>query len=148
MMVSDYSFKDKEMMKISNRAKNKSRLQELIDFIKVSGFHRIGVANCFSMQKYASKLVEVLQGQGFEVWGVNCKESGLQGCEICEEMSGPCCDPISQAEFLNARNTELNINVGLCLGHGLLFQKYSQAPVTTFVVKDVATGHKSIENLA
>lgn len=147
-MGSDYSFEDKEMMKISNLAKNKSRLQELIDFIKVSGFRKIGVANCFSMQKYSSKLVEALQEQGFEVWGINCKESGLQGGEICEEMSGPCCDPISQAEFLNAQGTDLNINVGLCLGHGLLFQKYSQAPVTTFVVKDAATGHKSIENLA
>lgn len=146
-MACDYTNIDKDLMKISQVSKNKSRLQELIDFAKNSGYKKIGVANCFSMQAYADKLIELLEGEGFEVSTVNCKESGLDGCEICDEMSGPCCDPISQASFLNQEETELNINVGLCLGHGLLFQKYSEAPVTTFVVKDVKTGHHSLDNL-
>ena len=62
-------------------------------------------------------------------------------------MAGPCCDPVFQARYLNDRNTDFNINVGLCLGHGLLFQKYSNVEVTTFLVKDFATGHKTVENL-
>ena len=41
----------------------------------------------------------------------------------------------------------MNINVGLCLGHELLFEQHSAAPVTTFLVKDFATGHKTVENL-
>ncbi len=142
-----YDSIDKDIMKISHYSKNKSRLQELIGFIKNSGFTKVGVANCLSMQVFADKLVQILKDNGFEVFSINCKQSGLDGCDICEEMTGPCCDPISQARYLNEQNTELNINVGLCLGHGLLFQKHSAAPVTTFVVKDPLNKHNVIENL-
>lgn len=146
-MACNYTNQDKETMKISASAKSKSRLQELIDFAKLSGFKKIGIANCKGVQPYADKLAALLREAGFEVEAVNCKESGLDGCEICEEMAGSCCDPISQAEYLNRQKTDFNINVGLCLGHGLLFQKYSEAEVTTFLVKDFATNHKTVENL-
>ena len=62
-------------------------------------------------------------------------------------MKGPCCDPISQAVFLNEQGTDFNVNFGLCLGHGLLFQKYSKVPVTTFLVKDFAHNHNVVESL-
>lgn len=146
-MTCSYSEDDKKEMKLAAQAKNKSRLQELIDFAKLSGFKKLGIANCKGVQEYAERLAEILLAQGFEICAVNCKESGLQGCDICEEMDGPCCDPVSQAQYLNAAATDFNINVGLCLGHGLLFQKYSKAEVTTFLVKDFATNHKSVENL-
>lgn len=146
-MVCIYNEQDKLMMKLSAQAKSKSRLQELIDFARLSGFKKIGVANCKGVQPYADKLTERLKEEGFEVFGINCKESGLDGSDICEEMAGPCCDPVSQATYLNEQKTDFNINVGLCLGHSLLFQKYSEAEVTTFLVKDFATNHKSIENL-
>ncbi len=146
-MACDYTNQDKEMMKIAARSKSKSRLQELIDFAKLSGFKKIGIANCKGVQPYADKLAELLKEAGFDVVAVNCKESGLDGCDICEEMAGPCCDPVSQAAYLNGQKTDFNINVGLCLGHGLLFQKYSEAEVTTFLVKDFATNHKTVENL-
>ncbi len=148
--MTEYSDEDKEEMRRAHVARvnaRKSRLQELIEFIKVSGFKKIGVANCFSMQKYADKLAAILREHGFIVYAVNCKESGLDGCVICTDMKGPCCDPVSQAAYLNESQTELNINVGLCLGHGLLFQKYSHAPVTTFIVKDFAHNHSVIESL-
>lgn len=134
-------------MKLTAKAKNKSRLQELIDYAKLAGYRRLGVANCKGVQPYADKLVQLLRAAGFEVASVNCRESGLDGAVICEDMSGGCCDPLAQADFLNGQGTELNINVGLCLGHGLLFQKYSDAEVTTFLVKDFATNHKTVENL-
>lgn len=142
-----YTTNDKKEMILAAKAKDKSRLQELVNFARLSGFKKLGIANCKGMQEYADSLVELLRQQGFEVCAVNCKESGLQGCDICAEMSGPCCDPVSQAQYLNAAKTDFNINVGLCLGHGLLFQKYSQAEVTTFLVKDFATGHKPVESL-
>ncbi len=147
-MVCMYDARDRKVMEISFRTKNKSRLQELIDFIKISGFKKIGIANCKAVQKYADKLADILKGQGFDVVAVNCRESGFDGCSICAEMAGPCCDPLFQAYFLNERQTDFNINVGLCLGHGLLFQKHSKADVTTFLVKDFATGHKTVDNLS
>lgn len=147
MMICNYSNQDKKMMKLAFQAKNKSRLQELIDFANLSKYKKLGIANCKGVQIFADKLVEILTKEGFEVTALNCKASGLDGKEICQEMEGPCCDPVSQAKFLNEQKTELNINVGLCLGHGLIFAQYSQAPVTTFLVKDFITGHKTIENL-
>lgn len=146
-MIGNYKNQDKEIMKLTAKAKNKSRLQELIDYAKLAGYRRLGVANCKGVQPYADKLVQLLRAAGFEVASVNCRESGLDGAAICEDMSGRCCDPLAQAAFLNGQGTELNINVGLCLGHGLLFQKYSDAEVTTFLVKDFATKHKTVENL-
>ncbi len=146
-MTCDYKSEDREVMIKSAKAKSKSRLQELIDFAKISGFKKLGIANCKGVQEYADKLVERLKAEGFDVVALNCKESGLNGCEICEEMSGPCCDPISQAKYLNEQQTDFNINVGLCLGHGLLFQKYSKADVTTFLVKSFAHNHNIVEAL-
>ena len=148
-MVS-YSTEDKEEMKNAFQAlakSKRSRLLELIEFMKVSGYKKIGIANCLSMQQYANKLVEILQNEGFEVFSINCKQSGLDGSEISPDMKGASCDPISQADYLNEMGTEFNINVGLCLGHGLLFDKYSKAPVTTFVVKDFAHNHNVLESL-
>ena len=66
-MPGHYSDEDKKLMIVSHKALNKSRLQELIDFIKAAGFAKIGIANCFSMQKYALRLKEILEGQGIEV---------------------------------------------------------------------------------
>lgn len=148
-MVS-YSVEDKQEMKNAFQAlvkSKRSRLLELIEFLKASGYKKIGIANCLSMQKYAEKLVEILKNEGFDVFSINCKQSGLEASEISPDMKGPSCDPLSQAEYLNEMGTEFNINVGLCLGHGLLFDKYSKAPVTTFIVKDFAHNHNVIENL-
>lgn len=147
MSEGTYTEQDKDVMVKSAQAKNKSRLQELIDFARVCGFKKLGIANCIGVQKYADKLASVLREAGFEVYAVNCRESGLDACRICGEMSGPCCDPLSQAAYLNECQTDFNINVGLCLGHGLLFQKYSQAEVTTFLVKDFAHQHNVVESL-
>ncbi len=44
----------------------------------------------------------------------------------------------------------MNIAVGLCVGHDMLFNKYSEAPVTTIIVKDRVNSHnpiKALENL-
>ena len=43
--------------------------------------------------------------------------------------------------MLNQEQTDLNIAIGLCVGHDSLFYKYSDALVTTLVAKDRVTGH-------
>ena len=55
------------------------------------------------------------------------------------------CNPILQAKILNEAKTELNIVVGLCVGHDSLFYKYSDALVTTAVTKDRVTGHNPVD---
>jgi len=54
------------------------------------------------------------------------------------------CNPISQAEVLNAADTDFNILLGLCVGHDSLFLKYSKALVTVFAVKDRVLGHNPL----
>ena len=46
-----------------------------------------------------------------------------------------------QAQLLNAQKTDLNVVVGLCVGHDSLFMKHSDAPVTTLITKDRVLGH-------
>ena len=57
------------------------------------------------------------------------------------------CNPIHQSRRLNKEETDLNILVGLCVGHDSLFYKYSKAPVTTLVVKDRVLGHNPVAAL-
>ena len=54
------------------------------------------------------------------------------------------CNPIMQAEVLEKEQTELNIMMGLCVGHDILFLKYSKTETTPLVVKDRATGHNPV----
>lgn len=143
-----YTKEDKAFMCITDKSRSASRMQELINFIKLNDYKKIGIANCFSVDKFAEKLKEMLSAEGITSVSVHCKESKLDGAELSENMHGASCDPKSQAEYLNAENTDLNINFGLCLGHGLLFQKYSIAPVTTLLVKDAKNKHNMIENFA
>lgn len=51
------------------------------------------------------------------------------------------CNPILQARLLNEAKTDLNVVIGLCVGHDSLFYRYSEAYVTTLVTKDRVTGH-------
>ena len=45
------------------------------------------------------------------------------------------CNPVLQAQLLNEAGTELNIVMGLCVGHDSLFYKHAKAVTTTLVVK-------------
>ena len=54
------------------------------------------------------------------------------------------CNPILQAKLLNEQKTELNIALGLCVGHDSLFYRYSDAMVTTLVAKDRVLAHNPV----
>jgi hypothetical protein len=57
------------------------------------------------------------------------------------------CNPIVQAEILKSEDTDLNIIVGLCIGHDIQFTSNSATPVTTLIVKDRLTGHNPFSTL-
>ena len=56
----------------------------------------------------------------------------------------PMCNPISQAELLNRAGCELNVIIGLCVGHDSLFIRQSQGLVTTLVTKDRVLAHNPV----
>lgn len=126
-----------------------SRLDEVIMFSKKMGYKKIGMAFCIGLADEAAILDKILS-RHFEVYSACCKIGGLKKTDYQipqqhgEEKIEYICDPILQAKVLNHDKTELNLAVGLCIGHDMLFNKYSNAPVTTFVVKDRTTGHNPL----
>ncbi len=143
-----YSKEEKEFMELTDKSRSSSRISELINFITLNNYKKIGIASCFSVYNLAEQLKCLLEKEGLEAIIVHCKESKLEASEISSNLKGLSCDPISQAEYLNQQQTDFNINFGLCLGHGLLFQKYSKSPVTTLFVKDACHKHNIMENFS
>lgn len=121
---------------------SQTRLEEIVEFAKRAGYGRLGVAFCIGLAEEAHFVADVLS-RHFKVDSVCCKMGGLNKDEhgmskIDQEKFEVACNPIGQAKMLNRVETDLNIQLGLCLGHDILFQKYSKAPVTVLAVKDRA----------
>ena len=122
-----------------------TRLEEIIGYAEQMGYKSIGIAHCVGLTNEAKLLKDILQNK-FTVHTICCKFSGIDKkdyhlSQICDDRYEAICNPIGQAMVLNDLNTDLNLIVGLCIGHDILFTKYSEAPVTTFLVKDRVTGH-------
>jgi uncharacterized metal-binding protein len=147
-----YSEADIHAMRIAEEARlpGKNRVEEIRNFARLSGITRIGIANCIGLQKEANKLKQVLENE-FEVYTVDCKVGRIASSELLSDQSrGLSCNPSGQAEYLKENNTGLNISFGLCMGHDILFNQKSEAPVTTLIVKDREHKHnpfKEFENI-
>ncbi len=132
-----------------------TRVEEVIQFCKKMGFHKIGIANCISFVDHAYVLSGILESHGFEVVSVACKngnipkeEIGLQEHEkIRPGHFEPLCNPVAQAEMLNAHGCEFNVMMGLCIGHDSLFFKYAKGLSTVLVAKDRVLGHNPVATL-
>ncbi|MHA1532040.1 MAG: DUF1847 domain-containing protein, partial [Candidatus Heimdallarchaeota archaeon] len=113
------------------------RVQELIVFATKMGYKKLGMAFCIGLKEEAKVLTQILEKNDFEVVTGVCTIGSLQKKEMeipdqdtfstAEEVG---CNPIGQAYFLNSENTDLNIVVGLCIGHDINFIKHSEAPTT------------------
>jgi uncharacterized metal-binding protein len=131
------------------------RLEEIMNFARRIGARRLGIASCIGLIREARILQEILKANGFEVDSVCCKVGSIDKEKIGlrdEEKIRPgqyesLCNPVGQAMLLNKAGTELNIVVGLCVGHDSLFFKHSEAPVTVLVAKDRVTGHNPVAAL-
>ncbi len=128
------------------------RLREIVEFAKKLNMKKLGVAFCIGLSDEAKLIVKYLESKGFEVYSVCCKCGGVDKTWLGlgeEQKLRPgrhesMCNPIVQAMLLNHVKTDLNIIVGLCVGHDTLFIMYSKAPVTYLIVKDRVTGHNPI----
>lgn len=123
-----------------------TRVQEIMEFARKIGAHRIGIANCIGLIREARIFARILRANGFEAYSVICKVAGQPKTSMgipaqCESIGAAMCNPILQARLLNEAHTDLNVVIGLCVGHDSLFYKYSDAYVTTLVTKDRVTGN-------
>ena len=74
-------------------------------------------------------MARIFRDNGFEVYGIACKAGAQKKTSVgipeeCNAVGVNMCNPILQAKMLNEAGTELNVVVGLCVGHDSLFYKY------------------------
>jgi uncharacterized metal-binding protein len=129
-----------------------SRVEEICAFAHKMGFTKIGIACCISFVDHANILSRILESHGFEVASVACKHGGIDkeniGLADAQKIRPggheSMCNPVSQATLLNRAGCELNVVMGLCVGHDSLFFRYSEGLVTVLVVKDRVLAHNPI----
>jgi uncharacterized metal-binding protein len=129
-----------------------TRVEDTIALARLMGYRKIGIATCIGLLDESARLAEILKAQQLEPVSVCCKAGSLDklklGLKEEEKVRPgtfePACNPIAQAEVLNEQQTDMNLIVGLCVGHDMLFAKHSRAPVSTLVVKDRVTGHNPV----
>ena len=129
-----------------------SRVEEIVALAKKLGFTRIGIATCISFVDLAHTLSAILESHGFIVASAACKNGGVpkealgvtDAQKIRPGTHESMCNPISQAELLNHAGCELNVVLGLCVGHDSLFFRHSQGLATTLVAKDRVLAHNPV----
>lgn len=126
-----------------------TRLEETIRFAQKLNVKKLGIASCIGLLDEASLYAKIVRSAGIETKTVICKVGAIDKCDIglsdelkvCPGCNESCCNPALQAQILNEWGSELNILVGLCVGHDAIFTRHSNAPATTFIVKDRVLGH-------
>jgi uncharacterized metal-binding protein len=123
-----------------------TRIHEVMEYAKIRGMKKLGIATCYALMPESKLLSDILESNGFDVVSLSClcgevnpREMGLPGDIFC--------NPILQAEILNHEKTDLNLMVGLCVGHDILFLRHCQAETTPLIVKDRSLGHNPVAAL-
>lgn len=113
-----------------------NRIDEIVNFARGMNFERIGIAHCITFQ-YETEILKEYLSKYFKVFTVDCKYGRIAKKELLGgEGARILCNPAGQANFLNQHNTELNISMGLCVGHDMIFSKQSVGLVTNLFDKD------------
>jgi uncharacterized metal-binding protein len=132
-----------------------TRIQEIMDFARRIGATRLGIAHCVGLMEEARIAREIFLSNGFEVDAICCKVGSIEKEKVGlkdEEKVHPghfeaLCNPVAQAALLARAGTQLNVVIGLCVGHDSLFFMHSRAPVTVLVAKDRVLGHNPVAAL-
>ena len=84
-----------------------TRVQEIMEFARKIGAHKIGIANCIGLINEARIFARILRVNGFEPYSVICKVAGKAKTSVgipeeCERIGSAMCNPILQARLLNS----------------------------------------------
>ncbi len=126
-----------------------TRVREIIEYAKRLDVEKIGIAFCVGLRREARILADILEAHGFEVVSVCCKVGGepkedlgiLDSEKVVPGTRESYCNPIAQAQILDAEGCGLNVLVGLCVGHDSMFFRHTRTLTTVLVAKDRVTGH-------
>lgn len=124
-----------------------NRIEEVVEFASRMGYKRLGLAFCVGLHEEAAKIAEYLSAF-FEIEAVYCKVCGIpksdMGAPTSDKVGPVSCNPIEQARMLEEKKTDLNLVVGLCVGHDALFIRHSHTYVVPLAVKDRVLGHNPL----
>jgi len=125
------------------RAGTLSRIEEIIEYAKLMKYQKIGIAYCYGMEQYAKAIETLLTDEWFDVSAISCSVGGLKQSEVNDSscIHKVSCNPLGQAEQLNAEEIDLTLVVGICLGHDILLNRNLKMDFTTLVVKDRKYNH-------
>lgn len=130
------------------RAGTLSRLDEIVAYAQSRGYQKIALAYCYSMEAMAGALRQYLKDRGFAFESFRCTVNGIRENQIAGELgSGVNCNPVGQALAINESDADLAIEMGLCLGHDILFHRYITKPFTVLIVKDRVHAHNPAKAL-
>ena len=138
-----YTGNDLEIMSVAEAAleRGSDRLQEIKNFAVQAGIKRVGLAYCMAVTKEAQAVKRYLS-DFFEVVDIDCKNGRIpKGELLANNSTGISCNPIGQAAYLAENGTQLNIVMGLCVGHDMIFGMHTAVPTTTLLVKDRVNKH-------
>lgn len=129
-----------------------TRVEEIMDFARRMGWTRLGIAHCIALAHEAKLARDIFVAGGFEVVTVCCKVGSIPKESLGltdDEKVHPggfeaTCNPVAQAKILADAGAQLNVMIGLCVGHDSMFFMHSTVPVTVLVVKDRVMGHNPV----
>jgi uncharacterized metal-binding protein len=129
-----------------------TRIEDMMDFARRIGAQKLGIAHCIGLMHEARLAREIFLAGGFEVYTVCCKVGAIAketvGLADWEKVRPgqfeAVCSPVGQAALLAHAGTQLNIVIGLCVGHDSLFFMHSKAPATVLIAKDRVLGHNPV----
>lgn len=108
------------------------RVREVAEVAHRMGWSRVGVAHCVETRREAELAARYLEGEGLRV--------------VLPPVRGRC-GPVEQAEQFRTELVELNVLVGMCVGHDSLFIRHATGPVTSLVVRDLRLRHNPVAAL-
>jgi len=130
------------------RAGELSRFQEVIEFCSLQSYKYVGLAYCFGLESLAMEIRENLEASGINLIPARCTMGGIREREIDEDKitEAISCNPAGQAHFLNDR-ADFVIELGLCLGHDVVFHQELTVPFTVLLVKDRVYSHNPLKGI-
>lgn len=121
------------------------RIKHLVEFCRAGGITKVGFATCLAFLKEAHWLETYFAEEGIESITACCRMGGLKLDDLDIDKKLPyaytSCNPVAQADFCNEHKTGVNVILGLCPGHDMIFNQHSEAMVTTLFVKEHISKH-------
>jgi uncharacterized metal-binding protein len=132
----------------NDRAGKLSRFQEIIEFCKLQNYKSVGLAYCFGLEDYAEMVRKKMTAAGINVIPARCTMGGVRENDIVSDKKSDAisCNPAGQARFLNER-ADFVVELGLCLGHDVIFHQQLKVPFTVLLVKDRVFNHAPLEGI-